>query len=125
MLKPERAAPGDGDVPPDETRQQISGWNRFDIIAAVRKRGSTLAGIARDIGLSRKSLSWSLIRPHEKANRAVAAFLEVPPHELWPHWFDAAGRRIATRSPSPQTPSHTTRVLESSPAAFPSSKTAA
>jgi Ner family transcriptional regulator len=100
------------------------GWNRFDIIAAVRKRGSSLAGIARGVGLSRKSMSWALIRPHDRANRAIAAFLKVPPHELWPEWFDASGQRIGARSPS-RSRSSTTRVSESRPAAFPSSKTAA
>ena len=102
-----------------------AGWNRFDIIAAVRKRGSSLAGIARDVGLSRKSMSWALIRPHDRANRAIAAFLKLPPHELWPEWFDAGGQRIGDRSPSPRLRSSTTRVSESRPAAFPSSKTAA
>ncbi len=108
-----------------EAKNLKEGWNRFDIIAAVRKRGSSLAGIARGIGLSRKSLSWALIRPHDRANRAIAAFLKVPPHELWPEWFDASGQRIAARRPSPAARSSTTRVSESRPAAFPSPKTAA
>jgi Ner family transcriptional regulator len=63
------------------------GWHRADIIAAVRKRGSTLAGVGRTIGLSRKSMSWALIRRHERANLAIAAFLGLPAHELWPSWY--------------------------------------
>lgn len=126
MLNGEQAAGGDGDVPLEGDAEILKvGWNRFDIIAAVRKRGSSLAGIARGVGLSRKSLSWALIRPHDRANRAIAAFLKVPPHELWPDWFDASGQRIGDRSPSPRTRSSMTRVSESRPAAFPSSKTAA
>jgi Ner family transcriptional regulator len=107
------------------TEELEIGWNRFDIVAAVRKRGSTLAGVARGVGLSRKSMSWALIRPHEKANRAIAKFLEVSPHELWPAWFDTDGRRIPARSPSPRSPSPTTRVSESSPTASPLSNRAA
>ena len=104
--------------------ERALGWNRYDVIAAVRKKGSTLAGIGRSAGLSRKSIAWALIRPHPRANRAIAEFLQTPPHELWPQWFDVDGRFIAARSPrSPASP--TTRVSESIPTASPNPKTAA
>lgn len=102
------------------------GWNRFDIIAAVRKNGGTLASIARSVELSPKSVGWALIRPHLRANKAIADFLGVPLHELWPQWFDRSGGRIDPRSPT-QTRSqrsHTTRVSESN-RRVPATKTAA
>ena len=74
--------------------EKISGWHRADIIAAVRKRGASLSAIGRSVGLSRKSMSWALIRRHERANRAIADFLGVPAHDLWPEWF-------LPKSPSP------------------------
>lgn len=76
-----------------------SGWHRADIIAAVRKRGANLAELGRRIGLSRKSMSWALIRRHERANLAIAEFIGVPAHELWPSWF------LPTSSPSAPEPS--------------------
>lgn len=63
------------------------GWHRQDIIAAVRKKGSSLAGIGRQLGLSRATMAWALINRHERANRAIAEFIGVPAHELWPDWF--------------------------------------
>lgn len=65
--------------------------HRFDIIAELRKAGSSLAGVGRNVGLSRKSMSWALIKPHPRANSAIAHFLGRPMHELWPEWFDEAG----------------------------------
>jgi lambda repressor-like predicted transcriptional regulator len=103
--------------------EKTLGWNRYDVIAAVRKKGSTLAGIGRSAGLSRKSIAWALIRPHPRANRAIAEFLQTPPHALWPQWFDVDGRFIAARSPG-SSASPTTRVSESTPAASAPSKTA-
>ena len=98
-------------------KRQMEGWNRFDIIAAVRKKGGTLASIARSVGLSPKSIGWALLRPHPRANAAVAEFLGVPLHELWPQWFDRTGGRIGPHAPrglqQPHTP--TTRVRESNP----------
>lgn len=73
----------------------ISGWHRADIMAAVRKRGSNLAEIARADGLKRQSMYWAFIRPHLRANRAIAEFLGMPLNELWPQWFDADGKLIS------------------------------
>ncbi len=74
-----------------------SGWHRQDIMAAVRKGGSTLAGLGRATGLARATMVWALVRPHVRANRAIADFLGVPLNELWPQWFDADDNLISTR----------------------------
>jgi Ner family transcriptional regulator len=63
------------------------GWHRQDIIAELKKKGSSLAAVGREIGLSRATMAWALIRRHPRANLAIAEFLGVPTHELWPHWF--------------------------------------
>ncbi|QLP98543.1 MAG: helix-turn-helix domain-containing protein [Rhodoblastus sp.] len=75
----------------------------------MRKAGSSLAGVGRDVGLSRKTMSWALIKPHPRANKAIAARLGRPLHELWPDWFDAAGAiRVSkgARSETAPSPSH-------------------
>ncbi len=81
-----------------DLNEAISGWHRADIIAAVRKRGASLSEIGRRVGLSRKSMSWALIRRHERANLAIAEFIGVPAHDLWPHWF------LPTTAPSAPEP---------------------
>ena len=80
-------------------------WHRADVLARVRKGGTTLAGLARRAGLSRQSLSWALIKPHPRANEAIAGFLGEPVGKLWPEWFDAEGRRRPI--PSPQSKAST------------------
>ncbi|MBY6243923.1 helix-turn-helix domain-containing protein [Methylosinus sp. Sm6] len=77
------------------------GWHRADILAEVRKRGSTLAGIARSVGLSRHSVYWAMITPHPRANLAVAEFLGVSASTLWPQWFDEDGKLIS-KTPLPR-----------------------
>ncbi len=39
---------------------------------------------------------WALIKPHPRANAAIAEFLELPLNELWPQWFDEDGKLIST-----------------------------
>lgn len=65
----------------------LAGWHRADIIAAVRRKGSNLARLGEEIGLSRKSMSWALGKRHPRANLAIAAFIGVPPHEIWPLFY--------------------------------------
>ncbi len=45
-----------------------SDWHPADIIAALRKRGTTLAAISREAGLSSSTLANALSRPWPKGN---------------------------------------------------------
>lgn len=70
-------------------------WHRADIMAEVRKRGTTLAALAHDEGLARQTLYWAMhSQPRLRANKLIADFLGVPLHELWPNWFDSHGNLI-------------------------------
>lgn len=77
------------------------GMHREDIKSMIRKRGSTLRRISINAGLEKATVSICLRRPSPKANRAVAAFLGLPLHVLWPQWYDALGRRIRRSRASP------------------------
>ena len=77
--------------------------HREDIKAEIRKRGSTLAEISEKAGLGRRSASYALVVPMPTANRAIAAFLDKPLHELWPRWYDQHGNRIRSRTPLKRT----------------------
>lgn len=65
-----------------------TGWHRADIIAAVWKRGKSLAALARDNGLSSGTLGAALTYPRLPSNTIIARFLGKTLHEIWPQWFD-------------------------------------
>ena len=73
-------------------------WHKEDIKAAVRKRGVTLTQLALSAGLAESTCRNALIRPTPSGNRAIAAFLGLPLHELWPQWFGPDGSRLTARS---------------------------
>lgn len=75
-----------------------TGWHRADIIAAVRKRGSSLAQLGRDHGLGDSTLRASLHAPRTPSNRIIADFLGVSLHDIWPAWFDEGDRLIGRKA---------------------------
>ncbi|CAM4035304.1 Ner winged helix-turn-helix DNA-binding domain-containing protein [Rahnella bruchi] len=49
--------------------QNHTDWHQADIIAALRKRGTTLAAVSRSVGLSSSTLSNALSRSWSKGIR--------------------------------------------------------
>ncbi len=78
--------------------QNKKGWHREDIKAAVRKRGTTMRAIAIDAGLCKDACHIAMTTPFPAAQHAIAKFLGVSLHSLWPAWYDKQGQRIGTRT---------------------------
>ncbi|WFQ79385.1 helix-turn-helix transcriptional regulator [Xenorhabdus sp. SF857] len=77
------------------TRQD---WHPAEIICALRKRGTTLAALSRESGLSSSTLANTLSRPWPKGEFIIAARLEMEPAEIWPsRYFDHNGNLIERR----------------------------
>ncbi|ACT06367.1 transcriptional regulator [Dickeya dianthicola] len=78
-----------------EQQNQRMDWHPADIIAALRKRNTTLAAVSRAAGLSSSTLANALIRPWPKGERLIADALGIQASEIWPNrYFDSQGRRI-------------------------------
>ncbi|CBJ83226.1 transcriptional activator of maltose metabolism (modular protein) [Xenorhabdus bovienii str. Jollieti] len=70
-------------------------WHQADIIAELRKRGTTLAAVSRESGLSSSTLANTLSRPWPKGEWIIANYLEIHPSEIWPsRYFDSNGQLI-------------------------------
>ncbi|WP_047683826.1 helix-turn-helix domain-containing protein [Xenorhabdus budapestensis] len=70
-------------------------WHQADIIAALRKRGTTLAAVSREAGLSSSTLANAFSRPWPKGEWIIADYLGVHPSEIWPsRYFDQRGQLI-------------------------------
>ncbi len=59
-------------------------WHPADIIAALRKRGTSLAALSRQSGLSSSTLANALSRPWPKGEWLIATALKVHPSEICP-----------------------------------------
>ncbi|MGJ0624639.1 helix-turn-helix domain-containing protein [Xenorhabdus bovienii] len=70
-------------------------WHPAEIICALRKRGTTLAALSRESGLSSSTLANTLSRSWPKGELIIATRLEMEPAEIWPsRYFDAHGNLL-------------------------------
>ena len=63
------------------------GWHKADIIAGLRKKGTSLAALSRSVGLSSATLANALVRPWPKGEFLIAEALGVHPCEIWPERY--------------------------------------
>lgn len=71
-------------------------WDRWSIIAEIKRKGSSLKKLSAKAELDPSSCSHAL-RTHTlpAAEKVISDFLEVPPQELWPdRYFKNGNRRI-------------------------------
>ena len=61
-----------------------SDWHKADIVAALKKRGTSLAQLSRDSGLASGTLANALIKPWPKGELIIAEALELNPADVWP-----------------------------------------
>ncbi|QUY48823.1 helix-turn-helix domain-containing protein [Serratia plymuthica] len=73
-------------------------WHPADIIAALRKKGTTLAAVSRQAGLSSSTLANALSRPWPKGEWLIAEALDIHPAEIWPsRYFDPQTNDLLNR----------------------------
>lgn len=69
-------------------------WHSADILAALKKKGTTLSAESRKAGLASSTLSNTLIRLWTKGERIIAEVLDIPPEQIWPSRYLNKIRRI-------------------------------
>ncbi|MCQ3545426.1 helix-turn-helix domain-containing protein [Salmonella enterica subsp. enterica serovar Indiana] len=62
----------------------LQDWHPADIIAALKKRGTSLSALSRQAGLASSTLANVLIRHWPKGERLIAEKLGVAPEQIWP-----------------------------------------
>lgn len=73
-------------------------WHPADIVAALRKRGTSLAAVSRSAGLSSSTLANALSRPWPKGEWLIADTLEIHPAEIWPsRYIDPVSNQLIDR----------------------------
>lgn len=63
-------------------------WHPADIIAGLRKKGTTLAAVSREAGLASSTLANTLTRHWPKGERLIAEALHKRPEEIWPSRYN-------------------------------------
>lgn len=74
-------------------------WHPADIIAALHKRGTSMARLSREAGLASSTLSNTLTRRWPKGEWLIAIALDVHPSEIWPGRYLNAGNKRQPKKP--------------------------
>ncbi|MBP2168481.1 Ner family transcriptional regulator [Erwinia toletana] len=73
-------------------------WHSADIIAALRKRGTSLAAVSRQAGLSSSTLANALTRPWPKGEWLIADAIEIHPAVIWPsRYYNSKTQELINR----------------------------
>ncbi|QYN46124.1 helix-turn-helix transcriptional regulator [Gilliamella sp. ESL0405] len=59
-------------------------WHPADIIAALKKKGTTLSALSRQSGYTPSTLANALARPWTKGEMIIANALGVEAKRIWP-----------------------------------------
>lgn len=72
----------------------------YDVIAAIRNKGITSTALSKQLSPSgdTSAVGKALRRPWPRMNKAIAEFLGVSLHHLWPEWYAPDGSLIHARS---------------------------
>lgn len=59
-------------------------WHPADIVACIRKAGTSLRRLSVENGLSPQTLGQTLRRKWPKGERIIASAMGIPPERIWP-----------------------------------------
>ncbi|EFZ1722131.1 TPA: transcriptional regulator [Shigella flexneri] len=62
----------------------LQDWHPADIIAGLKKRGTSLSALSRQVGLASSTLANALTRRWPKGERLIAEALGIKPEQIWP-----------------------------------------
>ena len=66
-------------------------WHPADVLAALKKRGHSLAGLSVTNGYHPTAAGKALKRPWPALEQIIAAALALTPQEIWPSRYDDRG----------------------------------
>lgn len=72
-------------------------WHPADIIAAVRKQGTSLQRLSREHGFSVFTMNKAVRQCFPACHAIIADVLGVPRQAIWPQFYDRDGVRLSAR----------------------------
>lgn len=82
-------------------RSKAMDWHKEDVKAEIRKRGSTMASLARKNGYKNpRTFSNVFAARYPKVERIIAEFLGVTPDVIWPSRYQSQAIGIPPSKPA-------------------------
>lgn len=98
ILRSDVSRKSDATMEEKQMREKKADWHNADIIAGLKKRGTTMAQVSREAGLSSSTLANALFRPWPKGEWIIANALNIHPAEIWPsRYYDPVTHSLLDR----------------------------
>lgn len=75
----------------------LSAWHPADIIAAVRKKGTSLQRLSREHGFNITTMNKAVRQCFPACHALIAGVIGVPRQQIWPQFYDRDGHRLSQR----------------------------
>jgi Ner family transcriptional regulator len=85
--------------PESKQNEAPTDWHPADVLAALKKRGHSLAGLSVAHGYHPTAAGKALKRPWPAMEAIIATALGLTPAHIWPTRYDASGQPIGVRVP--------------------------
>lgn len=72
-------------------KEKSQDWHPVDVVAAIRKTGTSLQRMGRELGLCNSAITQALYRPYPKSERIIAERLGIKPSVIWPSRYHLDG----------------------------------
>jgi len=82
-----------------ESNERTIDWHPADVLAALKKRGYSLAGLSVANGYHPTAAGKALKQPWPAMERLVAEAIGLPPQTIWPSRYDCEGRPLPRAKP--------------------------
>ncbi|RKS86887.1 Nlp family transcriptional regulator [Orbus hercynius] len=73
-------------------------WHPADIIAALKKKGTSLSALSRQSGYAPSTLANALVRPWTKGELIIASVLGIEPKQIWPSRYANKNRVVRIKN---------------------------
>jgi Ner family transcriptional regulator len=77
--------------------ERVQPWHPADIIAAVRKHGTTLQRLSREHGFSVFTMNKAVRQCFPACHDIIARVIGEPRQQIWPQFYDEEGARLSAR----------------------------
>ncbi|HUB47744.1 MAG TPA: helix-turn-helix domain-containing protein [Acetobacteraceae bacterium] len=81
----------------ESTPPTLPDWHPADVLAALKKRGHSLAGLSVANGYHPTAAGKALKRSWPAMEAIIARALELAPAVIWPSRYDPAGQPVVDR----------------------------
>jgi Ner family transcriptional regulator len=79
-------------TPPESNQFEGPDWHPADVLAALKKRGLSLAGVSVTNGYHPTAAGKALKQPWPAMEKLIAEALGLTPAVIWPSRYDAQGQ---------------------------------